>query len=256
MERIAIVITTTLFAARVLTGLAVAQTPDKWAGAYVNRASGVALEIKPRKEGMYAGEFTYNGVKLPIRGLPILGIFTAEYQYQQQWFSFTLTRGAKQFSLAVDGVTVPMDRLPAGAKLPVAKGPLAPKGGSNPPAGGAAGVGGRANAGWTQRLAGRQLLFLQTGGGGTSKATLDLYANGRFRFASSSSYSSGGFSEFSYADQDSDDGTWKVVDRGGMTVLVTVSSKGGKTAEMRVQPGQTATQVLLNGKRFFIRALP
>lgn len=233
-----------------------AQQPDKWVGAYLNRGSGVALEIKPKQEGMYPGEFSYNGMKLPIRGISLLGVFTAEYFYQQKWISFTVTRGTKDFTLAVDGVTLSMERLPAGARIPVTKAPSTPgKGngpaGGNPPSAG----GGTANGSWTQRLSGRQLLYLQTGGGTSTKAFLNLFANGRFHFETSTSHTSGGFGEFSYADESKDDGTWKIIDRGGNTLLVTVSSKNGQTSEMRMQPGQTSGQVLLNGRKFFIRAI-
>jgi hypothetical protein len=231
------------------------QQPDKWVGAYLNRETGVALQVRPKQEGMYQGEFTYNGMKLPIRGISLLGVFTAEYFYQQKWFSFTLTRGTKDFTLSVDGATVPMVRLPPGARIPVtpAPAPVTPNRGTTPSGGG--GGGGTANGSWTQRLRGRQLLYLQTGGGSSTKAFLNLYPNGRFHFETSTSYTSGGFGEFSYADESKDDGTWKIIDRGGSTLLVTVSSKNGQTSEMRLQAGASATQVMVDGRRFFIRAI-
>jgi len=232
------------------------QQPDKWVGAYLNRETGVALQVKPKQEGMYQGEFTYNGMKLPIRGISLLGVFTAEYFYQQKWFSFTLTRGTKDFTLSVDGVTLPMERLPAGARIPVTKAPATTNKGSNTTGGNTPKKGtGVTNGNWSQRLTGRQLLYLQTGGGTSTKAFLNLFANGRFHFETSTSHTSGGFGEFSYADESKDDGTWKIIDRGGNTLLVTVSSKNGQTSEMRLQPGQSATQVLLDGRRFFIRAI-
>lgn len=249
-------IASTLLIALTLPGATVAQTPDKWVGAYLNRGSGVALEIKPKQEGMYPGEFSYNGMKLPIRGISLLGVFTAEYSYQQKWFSFTMTRGTKDFTLSVDGVTLPMERLPAGAKIPVTKAPATTNKGSTSTGGNTPRTGaGATNGSWTQRLNGRQLLYLQTRGGTSTKAFLNLFANGRFHFETSTSHTSGGFGEFSYADESKDDGTWKIIDRGGTTLLVTVSSKNGQTSEMRLQPGQSATQVLLDGRRFFIRAI-
>jgi len=232
------------------------QPPDKWIGSYLHRESGVALQVAPKKDGMYQGEFTYNGVKLPIRGISLLGVFTAEYFYQQKWFSFTMTKGTKEFTLSVDGVTLPMERLAPGAKIPVAKDPVTPPNKGKAPTGSEPAKGGTtANGSWTQRLTGRQLLYLQTGGGTSTKAFLNLFANGRFHFETSTSHTSGGFGEFSYADESKDDGTWKIIDRGGTTLLVTVSSKNGQTSEMRLQPGQSATQVLLDGRRFFIRAI-
>lgn len=230
-----------------------AQPPDKWVGAYLNSGTGVALEVRTKKDGMYPGEFSYNGMKLPIRGISVLGVFTAEYFFQQKWFSFTLTKGAKDFTLSVDGVTLPMERLAPGAKLPVAKAPVTPIKGQVPAKSDPGKGGGSVNGNWTQRLNGRQLLYLQTGGGTSTKAFLNLFANGRFHFETSTSHTSGGFGEFSYADESKDDGTWKIIDRGGTTLLVTLSSKNGQTSEMRLQSGQTATQVLLDGRRFFIR---
>lgn len=231
-----------------------AQTEDKWLGSYLNRQSGIYLQVKPKSDGLYSGEFRYGDMTFPIRGMLLLGVFAGEYLHQEKWFSFTLTASRGAFALAVDGVTLPMERLPPGSPPPQPKTPAntgtQPPG--KPPAVSSSAIEGKENAAWTQKLKGRQLIFLETSGGGTQKATINLYPDGRFQYEYSSSYSSGGYADFSYADQDKDQGTWKIVEKGGMVVLASVSSKSGQKAEMRIQPGASATQVLINGKRFFI----
>jgi hypothetical protein len=234
---------------------------DPWIGNYLNRQTGTSLQIKPKADGMYRGEFRYGTSIFPIRGINLLGIFTGEYKYQDKWFSFAVTGGQQAYTLTVDGVTLALDRLPPGAELPA---PKSDRAGAQPSA--VPSVPGKAtdpaafapreNTGWTQKLRGRQLLFLETVGGGTQKAVINLYTNGQFSFESSSSYASGGSADFSYADQDKDSGTWRIEERQGAVLLVTISAKNGQRSEMRLQPGASATQVLINGKKFFIRELP
>lgn len=234
---------------------------DPWIGNYMNRQTGTSLQIKPKTDGMYRGEFRYGSSVFPIRGINLLGIFTGEYKYEDKWFSFSVTSVQQAYRLTVDGVTLSLDRLPPGTELPVQKSnpakaepsaaPSVRGKGTDPEAGASP-----ENKGWTQKLRGRQLLFLETVGGGTSKAVINLYANGQFSYESSSSYASGGSADFSYADQDKDSGTWRIEERQGVVFLVTISSRNGQRSETRLQPGATATQLLLNGKRFFIRELP
>jgi hypothetical protein len=230
---------------------------DPWIGVYLNKATGTSLLVKPKADGMYRGEFRYEGMALPIRAINLLGVFTGEYQYQGQWFSFTLTGEQKSFKLSADGVTLQMDRQPPGTEPPPLKTASSAQGGGIA-TGNAAGaktgvIEGKDNAAWTQRLKGRQLLFLETLNGGTSKMVLNLFADGRYDFETSSSYASGGYGDFSYADKNGDKGSWRILDRQGMAVLTTVSSRNGERSELRIQPGASAGQVLLNGKRFFIR---
>ena len=233
---------------------------DPWIGVYLNKATGTSLQVKPKVDGMYRGEFRYEGMALPIRALNLLGVFTGEYQFQGQWFSFTLNGEHKSYKLSADGVTLQMDRQPPGTEPPPLKTGSAVQGGEGTTgnaAGAKAGViDGKDNAAWTQRLKGRQLLFLETLNGGTSKIVLNLFADGRYDFETSSSYASGGYGDFSYADRKNDMGSWRIVERDGMVILTTLSSKEGKKSEMRIQPGASAGQVLLNGKRFFIREIP
>lgn len=58
---------------------------------YLNKATGTSLQVKPKPADLYRGESRYEGVALPIRGMNLLGVFTGEYQYQGQWFFFTMT---------------------------------------------------------------------------------------------------------------------------------------------------------------------
>ena len=230
---------------------------DPWIGVYLNKATGTSLQVKPKSDGLYRGEFRYEGLALPIRGMNVLGVFTGEYQFQGQWFPFTLNKEQKSFKLSADGVTLQLDRQPPGTEPPPLKSASSAQGGGNA-TGNAAGaktgvIEGKDNAAWTQRLKGRQLLFLETLNGGTSKMVLNLFADGRYDFETSSSYASGGYGDFSYADKNGDKGSWRILDRQGMAVLTTVSSKNGERSELRIQPGASSGQVLLNGKRFFIR---
>ncbi len=229
-----------------------AQNGGKWNGSYLNRNSGISLKLEQNSNGQYQGEFRYEGLTFPIRGNSGSAAFSGEYLYQEKWFPFSLKPYQNAFTLTVDGVTVPVEKLSSSTSTA----PTPSKG--NPPSpsstgkAGSAAIEGRENAAWNQRLKGRQLIFLETSGGGTQKATIYLYPDGRFQYEYSSSYSSGGYADFSYADQDKDQGTWKIVERGGTVFLMTVSSKNGQKAEMRIQQGASATQVLINGKRFFI----
>ena len=229
---------------------------DPWPGVYLNQASGTRLRILPKSSGGYPCEFMYETLTFPARGRVVSGTFTGEYLFKEQWFPFTVAPDRGAFSLTVDGVTVPVERLTSDMKSTTAPPKGTPPVSTSPPKTGPAAIEGKENAAWTQRLRGRQLLFLQTLGGGTAKATVNLYADGRYTFESSSSYSSGGYGDFSYADSESDEGVWKVVDRQGVVVLSTLSTKNGRKAEMRVQPGASAGQVLIDGRRFFIQEIP
>jgi hypothetical protein len=229
-----------------------AQNGGRWIGSYLNRNSGVSLKLEQNSNGQYKGEFRYEGLTFPIRGNSGSAAFSGEYQYQEKWFPFSLKPDQNAFTLTVDGVTVPVEKLSEGSSS-ASKTPNGNATSSDSKTrAGSVKIEGKENAVWMQKLKGRQLLFLETLGGGTAKVTVNLYTDGTYTFEASSSYTSGGYGDFSYADQDKDQGTWKIVDKGGMVILATVSTKNGQKAEMRIQPGASAAQVLINGKRFFI----
>ena len=108
-------------------------------------------------------------------------------------------------------------------------------------------------ADWESRIRGRQLVYLNTQGGGTEKTTVNLYADGRFDYTSSSSYTSGGYADFSYADKNGGSGSWKIVQRGQQALLLMFNQNGG-TEEYPLQQGQQG-EVISNGRRYFIRPL-
>ncbi len=107
---------------------------------------------------------------------------------------------------------------------------------------------------WDQKLRGKQLLYLNTQGGGSDKVTVNLYADGRFEYSSSSNYMSGGSSVFTYADKNGGRGTWKIVQRGQQVVLL-IFYENGSTEEYPLQQGQSANEVYSQNRRYFIRSI-
>ena len=105
---------------------------------------------------------------------------------------------------------------------------------------------------WKQRVSGKQLLFLQTGNGSSDKITIDLCPAGRFEYYSNSSYMSGGFSQFSYAGQDTNSGTWKIITRGSQPVLQ-LFFDSGSLQEYQLSTRQAGNEIGLNGQRYFIQ---
>ena len=107
---------------------------------------------------------------------------------------------------------------------------------------------------WSGRLKGKQLIYLNTSGGGSEKITLNLFANGDYSYANNSSYLSGGSSVLSYAGRDSNSGTWKIQNRGDATVLV-LYGNDRRIREYVLSPRQEAGEINLDNRRYFIRAL-
>jgi hypothetical protein len=108
---------------------------------------------------------------------------------------------------------------------------------------------------WQQKLTGRKLLYLKTEGGGTTKITIDLYNDGSYFYQSESSYASGGYADFSYADAGKDRGQWKIVNRGNDVILLGISAEKGGTTEYILKAGQNSGEVMLGNRRFFIQGL-
>ena len=108
---------------------------------------------------------------------------------------------------------------------------------------------------WQQKLSGKKLLYLKTEGGGTTKITIDLYQDGSYFYQSESSYASGGYADFSYADSDKDRGQWKIVNRGNEVILLGISTEKGSTTEFILKAGQNNGEVMLGNRRYFIREL-
>ncbi|HSK12997.1 MAG TPA: hypothetical protein VK907_07255, partial [Phnomibacter sp.] len=109
---------------------------------------------------------------------------------------------------------------------------------------------------WQQRITGKRLLYLKTEGGGTTRIYIDLYPNGSYFYNYQSSYASGGFSDFSYADANKDEGTWKLVARGDQVILLGISSKTGETTEFLLGPATKSSEVMIGNRKYFITELP
>lgn len=105
---------------------------------------------------------------------------------------------------------------------------------------------------WRQRLMGKELLFLQTEGGGSTKISIHLCRNGSFTFYSNDSYTSGGFSDFSYAGQDNGSGSWRIVSKSGQPVLM-LTFKNGSVNEYTLTTRSASNEVGLNGRRYFVQ---
>ena len=106
---------------------------------------------------------------------------------------------------------------------------------------------------WKKKLEDKELVYLKTEGGGSTKIRLTLNADGSFIYVYESSYLSGGSSTLSYADQDKDWGKWKISSRGNRAVLIINSQQSGETSELEIEEGQSGGEVYLDSKRYFIR---
>ncbi len=106
---------------------------------------------------------------------------------------------------------------------------------------------------WKQRLTGKELVFLQTENGGSLKISMHLCSNGAFSYSSNDSYTSGGYSDFSYAGQDAGSGTWRIASKGGQSVLMLLFSDG-RVNEYPLAARQAQNEVSLNGRRYFVQA--
>lgn len=106
---------------------------------------------------------------------------------------------------------------------------------------------------WKQRLTGKELVFLQTENGGSLKISMHLCSNGSFSYSSNDSYTSGGYSDFSYAGQDAGSGTWRIASKGGQSVLLLLFSDG-RVNEYPLAARQAQNEVSLNGRRYFVQA--
>ncbi len=106
---------------------------------------------------------------------------------------------------------------------------------------------------WQQKIKGKQLLYLYTGNGLSDKWSYDLCPNGRYVYRSNSSYSSGGYADFSYAGQDGAAGRWRVTARGNEAYLV-LQSDNGEVSEFAISARQAGNEIGLNQKRYFLQA--
>jgi hypothetical protein len=107
---------------------------------------------------------------------------------------------------------------------------------------------------WINTIKGRQLLYLHTSGGGSTRITLNLYENGQFDFANNSSYMSGGSSVLSYTGKESNSGTWKIQSRNNETVLVLFGGDRSATEYILTSRPENG-EINLNDRRYFIRSL-
>ena len=372
---------------------------DKWTGIYLNRETGLELMIRDKKEGYYEGEFRLGQQRFTIQGIPLIGVFTGEYDYQGQKYAFTLSSSGNNWVLTVDGTTVAVEKRSLEAAAvnppvvdknevkqpePAALNTVTPSSGkrmsdpyagysftvpdgwvckassggysltkagekaelavtphyatsvqqamaeSNQPISDAENqvfltpvtksygnngiqisINGQAQgkplstetislisrhgnggvsfsavsvsgpvvaylpvlksmaasvsfsipkvhpqaAAWKQKLTGKKLLYLKTEGGGSTKITIDLFTDGTYAYAYQSSYSSGGYADFSYADADKDRGEWKIVSRGNEIILLGHSTEKGSYTEFILAPGQNNSEVMLGNRRYFIQSL-
>ncbi len=106
---------------------------------------------------------------------------------------------------------------------------------------------------WSDRLRGRKLLFLQTDSYSSQRIDIDLYANGSFSYSGSDGFfSQGGVGTGTYAGSNRSSGTWKILMQNGGPVLCLYATSGGSTT-FAIREGASPTQVLLNGRRYYIR---
>ena len=109
---------------------------------------------------------------------------------------------------------------------------------------------------WRQGLSNKKLTYLNTTSNSTEKKILILYENGRFVYGDQSSYSSSDYgSDFSSASQGDDAGQWKILGD-GQAIQLQLTYNDGSISQHSLQMKEgTATQILLDGRRYFTEDL-
>jgi hypothetical protein len=106
---------------------------------------------------------------------------------------------------------------------------------------------------WKQKVNGKRLEYFYTGNGLSDNWKFDLATDGSFVYSSNNSYMSSGYGDsFSYAGQDSNAGRWSIVSKGNTPYLV-LRYNNGSVKEYSMGAGNYNNEVMLNGKRYFIR---
>ena len=105
---------------------------------------------------------------------------------------------------------------------------------------------------WKSRITDKRLLYLKTANGFSDKVIIDLCSSGKFGYNSNSSGMSGGTSVLTYAGQDGGQGTWEIISRGQLPVLI-LTYNSGEFSEYNLTNGTSNGQVQLNGRRYFIQ---
>jgi len=109
---------------------------------------------------------------------------------------------------------------------------------------------------WRTGLSNKKLTYLNTTSNMTEKTTLLLYENGRFIYGDQSSYSSRDYtSDFYTASQSEDGGKWKILGD-GQAIQLQLTYNDGSISQYTLSTKEgTATQILLDGKRYFTESL-
>jgi hypothetical protein len=106
---------------------------------------------------------------------------------------------------------------------------------------------------WKQKVNGKRLEYFYTNNGMSDNWKFDLATDGSFVYSSNNSYISSGYGDtFSYAGRDSNAGRWSIVSKGNTPYLV-LRYNNGSVKEYSMGAGNYNNEVMLNGKRYFIR---
>jgi len=104
---------------------------------------------------------------------------------------------------------------------------------------------------WLNRVRGKQLLYLKTISGGSTKYYYNLYSNGRYDYVYTYTYNS---NSFYGSDNDRDQGTWRIVNRGNKAVLILNGNKKGMQ-EIVLEQRPASNELTGNGERLFVKAI-
>ncbi len=103
---------------------------------------------------------------------------------------------------------------------------------------------------WTGALRGRQLLYMKTGNGLSTKTSYDLCADGSFVYINSQHYNSSNFTDnFNANTADNGNGTWKVMGQGQQVTLV-FSFSDGSIRQFALT--NEDDKIFLNGTKYFL----
>lgn len=187
--------------------------------------------------------------------LALLGILSGGYDYQGNYVEFTVSKVLDQYVLTTEGYDIPLSRTQqistdlselAAKPTETTSNPNSPQKATSSNSTSVTET--EATQQLKQRIIGKRLLYLHTANGGSDKKFFDLCSNGSFYYSSNYSYLSGGFSGVT---TDEDYGTWQVGTIGNGLGLI-LNTQKGEYIEMVITPGNSQSELLGNGRRYFI----
>lgn len=214
----------------------------------------LSLSIKKLEIGFEVQILT-NGQLYTGEALALLGVLSGVYDYQGNPIEFSVSKVLGQYVLNSEGYDIPLAKILENSTdfSEIAAKPT--ENPSNPDSPQKAVTNNStsvnesdASRNLKQQIMGKRLLYLFTANGGSDKKFYDLCSDGSFYYSSNYSYISSGFSGVT---KDEDYGTWQVGTIGKDVGLI-LNTQKGEYIEILITPGNSQSELLGNGKRYFI----